>query len=91
MVVDLIVNAWNLSVVKMYLVPLIASALSVSYATAASPRSQPFRELLGKTRSTTSALQVDLGYGIYEGSTNRTSGINIWRGYERLMSGIPHH
>jgi len=30
--------------------------------------------------STTDPLRVDLGYSIYEGTTNATAGLNIWRG-----------
>jgi hypothetical protein len=75
----------------MYLVPLIASALYVSCATAASFHSKPFRELLGKRQSTTSALQVDLGYEVYEGSTNITTGINTWRGYGSYMRESSHY
>lgn len=32
--------------------------------------------------STASSLQVDLGYGIYEGYLNSTTNLNNWRGYE---------
>ena len=28
-----------------------------------------------------SSLHVDLGYAVYQGNTNSTSGLNIWRGY----------
>ncbi|KAF1956825.1 alpha/beta-hydrolase [Byssothecium circinans] len=32
------------------------------------------------TACTTGPLQVDLGYAIYEGHTNATAGLNIWKG-----------
>jgi hypothetical protein len=35
---------------------------------------------------TVSGLTVDLGYGIYQGYNNVTSGLNIWKGY---ASSIP--
>lgn len=31
-------------------------------------------------QNSSSSLQVDLGYGIYEGVQNSTSGLNIWKG-----------
>lgn len=30
--------------------------------------------------NSSSSLQVDLGYGMYEGVQNSTSGLNIWKG-----------
>lgn len=30
--------------------------------------------------SSSSSLQVDLGYEIYQGTSNSTSGLNVWRG-----------
>ena len=66
----------------MLLTSLIASALTLSGAVAALPQSQPFREVLRKRQSTTSnALEVDLGYEVYQGSNNASTGINSWRGY----------
>lgn len=50
-------------------------------ASAAVPVSQPFEHFKAKRQSSNSSLEVDLGYEIYEGYTNQTTGINIWRGY----------
>lgn len=50
-------------------------------ASAAVPASQPFEHFKAKRQSTNSSLEVDLGYEVYEGYTNQTTGINIWRGY----------
>ena len=35
---------------------------------------------------TGSGLTVDLGYGLYQGYNNVTSGLNIWKGYPPLRS-----
>jgi len=57
------------------------AACSLTIATPFNPN--PFSAAL-KTRqsnpSNSSALQVDLGYSIYEGFYNQTSGINQWSG-----------
>lgn len=51
-------------------------------AAAATPLQQPFEEALSKRQTPSkNALQVDLGYGIYQGSSNIPAGINIWKGY----------
>ena len=66
----------------MLLSSFIASALTLSGTVAALPQSQPFREVLRSRQSTTSNdLEVDLGYEIYQGSSNASTGINSWRGY----------
>ncbi|KAK6005765.1 hypothetical protein QM012_007407 [Aureobasidium pullulans] len=53
-------------------------------ASAAVPVSQPFEHFKAKRQSSNSTsnsnLEVDLGYEVYEGYTNQTTGINIWRG-----------
>ena len=65
----------------MQLLSLFAGILSVSCTAAALPQSEPFRELLRKRQSTTSdGLEVDLGYEIYRGVGNSSTGINTWRG-----------
>jgi hypothetical protein len=43
--------------------------------------SQPFEKLLRQKQSpATDALDVDLGYAIYRGFANATTGIDTWRG-----------
>jgi len=70
----------------MLLSSFIASALTLSGTVAALPQSQPFREVLRSRQSTTSNdLEVDLGYEIYQGSSNASTGINSWRGYDFLV------
>ncbi|CAN9425458.1 unnamed protein product [Alternaria alternata] len=65
----------------MLLSSLIASVVTFSGAVSALPHPQPFKEVLGKRQSTTAnALEVDLGYGIYQGTSNTSTGINTWRG-----------
>jgi hypothetical protein len=59
----------------------VIAASSLTLATPFDP--QPFSNALRKRQSTTtnsSNLQVDLGYSIYEGFHNQTSGINQWSG-----------
>jgi hypothetical protein len=67
------------------LIGAFLSAASLAVSTAV-PIAQPFENVKAKRQSTnvtTSAsnLEVDLGYEIYEGYGNQTTGINIWRGY----------
>jgi hypothetical protein len=54
-------------------------------ASAALPAAQPFEHFKAKRQSSNatsnSDLEVDLGYEVYEGYNNQTTGINIWRGY----------
>jgi hypothetical protein len=63
---------------------LAAFALAVSSVTEAFPQSQPFRHALRERQDSGSsdALTVDLGYGVYQGYSNSTTGINTWRGYD---------
>jgi hypothetical protein len=59
-----------------------AASLAVG---AAVPVAQPFQHFNAKRQTTnvtgSSDLEVDLGYEVYEGYHNQTTGINIWRGY----------
>jgi hypothetical protein len=69
---------------------LAAFALALSSATEAFPQSQPFRHALRERQDTGSsdALTVDLGYGVYQGYSNSTTGINTWRGYDSTLNHI---
>ncbi|KAH6625111.1 acetylcholinesterase precursor [Boeremia exigua] len=65
----------------MHLQWLPALLVALSSTGTAFPNSQPFKEALRATRSSgNESLEVDLGYGIYQGSTNTTTRINTWRG-----------
>jgi len=59
-------------------------------ASAALPAAQPFEHFKAKRQSvnatSNSDLEVDLGYEVYEGFTNQTTGINIWRGYVKIKA-----
>jgi hypothetical protein len=59
-------------------------------ASAAVPVAQPFQHFNAKRQSVnatgSSDLEVDLGYEVYEGYNNQTTGINIWRGYVKNQS-----
>ena len=35
--------------------------------------------------NSSASLQVDLGYEIYEGFANSSTGLNVWRGYKILV------
>ena len=48
---------------------------------------KPFDALLSKRQSTsTSGVIVDLGYEIYQGVANASTGLNTWKGYFILDS-----
>ena len=51
-------------------------------AGSALPVGQPFEQVKSKRQAQAdSNLQVDLGYEVYEGYNNQTTGLNIWKGY----------
>ena len=45
-------------------------------------RHSAFAPLSKRMSANTSSLQVDLGYNIYQGFPNATTGINTWKGFE---------
>lgn len=52
-----------------------------SAAAAGSPLRHPFEKAQSKRQTQSmDALQVDLGYNIYQGSSNTAVGINTWKG-----------
>ncbi len=53
---------------------LLLCALAAASASAALPDAPPLGDIAGHD------LAIDLGYGIYEGYYNATSGLNIWKG-----------
>ena len=64
---------------------LLRFALVLSVAAAAVPsyNSRPFAASLQRRQSSNSSgqsLQVDLGYEIYQGVANSTTGLNTWKG-----------
>lgn len=69
----------------MQLLRAITFSLPLATAVTTSPRLQPFKEALTvRQASTNDALEVDMGYGVYRGSTNTATRINTWRGYAHL-------
>lgn len=43
---------------------------------------QPFAQALhASTADNNSPLQIDLGYEIYQGYSNASTGLNVWKGY----------
>jgi len=60
---------------------LVALALAFSSTTIAFPQSRPFKHALNARQNAgNDSLTVDLGYGVYRGYANASTGINTWRG-----------
>jgi hypothetical protein len=65
----------------MALLQLLTLALSLSSVASAFPRSQPFKHALHARQDVgNDNLTVDLGYGVYQGYANSSTGINTWKG-----------
>lgn len=67
------------------LLPLVALLWLCSAKSGSEYNRRPFAAALQARQnggSTASPLRVDLGYEIYDGYLNSTSGLNTWRGYE---------
>jgi hypothetical protein len=57
------------------------AVLTLICVASAFPQFQPFKHVLQERQDAKKdPLTVDLGYGVYRGSTNASSGINTWRG-----------
>ena len=52
-------------------------------AVSASPKfnSRPFSAVYSKRQASPDPLTVDLGYEVYQGTSNSTNGLNSWLGY----------
>lgn len=55
-------------------------AFSGAALSSAVPRDQPFKSALQRRQQSGNSLRVDLGYEIYEGTSNATTGLNVWKG-----------
>lgn len=65
----------------MALFQFVALVLTLALAATAFPRSQPFKNALrSRQDSGNDNLTVDLGYGVYQGYANSSTGINTWKG-----------
>ncbi|KAH6628963.1 acetylcholinesterase precursor [Boeremia exigua] len=65
----------------MHLVLLVTSLFAAAKISAVVLIEQPFKEALSKRQTLSKdALQVDLGYGIYQGLSDTAVGINTWKG-----------
>lgn len=65
----------------MALLQLLVLVLTLSSVTSAIPRSQPFKNALrARQDAGNTNLTVDLGYGVYQGYANSSTGINTWKG-----------
>lgn len=53
-------------------------------AAAPSYSALPFAAVVEKRQSQTvnGSLQIDLGYAVYQGVANTTTGLNTWKGYD---------
>jgi hypothetical protein len=47
---------------------------------AALPQTRPFDAVKRQSNGTSNSLQVDLGYSIYEGVANTSTGLNTFKG-----------
>lgn len=64
------------------LVSILAGWLTVTSIVSASASPQPFEQLKTKRQSAyNNAVQVDLGYEVYEGVANATTGLTLWKGW----------
>jgi hypothetical protein len=65
----------------MTLLQIATFVLSVSSVAFAFPQSQPFKHAVrARQDSGNDALTIDLGYGVYRGYANASTGLNTWRG-----------
>ncbi|KAM0304066.1 hypothetical protein ACHAO8_011453 [Botrytis cinerea] len=65
----------------MYLPWILAFSATLLSRVIALPPSHPFKEVARARESSKDVpLKVDLGYAVYQGSTNKSTGINTWRG-----------
>jgi len=65
------------------MIAYLASTLFFLLGCSARPSLNPLPFAAFDTRQVTtesSGLQVDLGYAVYEGYNNATTGLNVWRG-----------
>lgn len=68
----------------MALLQLVAFVLAFVPITIAIPQTRPFTHALrARQDSGNDSLTIDLGYGIYQGYANASTGINTWRGWAR--------
>lgn len=85
-------NFWTLNITMVNtirLLQLCAAAAAAIATPAVLPPVGPFTEVLGRRQSTGSNnLTIDLGYAIYQGANNATSGINSWKGSVARSIGV---
>lgn len=75
------------------LVGALLGAASLA-ASAAVPLAQPFEHVKTKRQSqnsSSSGLEVDLGYEVYEGYNNATTSLNVWKGYVHVSLHIERY
>ena len=71
-----------LTAIQQTLLVLLAYEAWTGYAYNPRPYANALR---ARQSGGSSSLRVDLGYEIYDGMLNSTSGLNIWRGYTRSI------
>ena len=79
--------ACTFTMLRISLILVLHVALASVVDSSALPYSKPYHHLLDKRQSTNdTSLQIDLGYEIYKGVSNETTGLNTWKGLV-----CPHH
>ncbi|KAF2009465.1 carboxylesterase type B [Aaosphaeria arxii CBS 175.79] len=63
----------------MRFLPTIAALSGIAYAST-DPTSNPFDVFKGSSLNASDAVTVDLGYEIYQGASNATTGLNVFQG-----------
>lgn len=73
------------------LLSLLAIATTLQ-SIAATPQAKPF-DRWKRQRGATNTTRIDLGYQIYEGTSNSTTGLNVYKGYyfTNLSSAVLTH
>lgn len=60
--------------------PLIVALVVFVEAISAIPHAKPFENTKRQANSSTEATQVDLGYEVYQGVSNSSTGLNTFKG-----------
>lgn len=62
---------------------VLCSGLATTFAARIPYNAHPYADVISKRQSTTTSYnstQVDLGYSVYQGYSDSTSGLNIFKG-----------
>ncbi|KAK4937190.1 hypothetical protein LTR10_022095 [Elasticomyces elasticus] len=73
----------HLAMALLFLTPLLALLSACTARPGYDHDAKPYAAAIQARQTTansSSSLQVDLGYEIYQGTFNSTSGLNLWKG-----------